>query len=578
MNWLRLLLCCWLVFSDAAFALGISQGPPSVDTLPFVCSAPVIELHPTAPDLAFGLCANNGPGTSEITIEPGEILDFTGTFYDFPADASCTGASPNLGNMWLEPSGGSFKRGWLTASGCDRVIPFQPAGSETILFEGNSQTSFSTEGTIAGDYFQYSSGGEPAISSFDLNFTSDVVRVGNRILVTMSNIAAAGSNPVMNPGVVLLFDIDDSGATPLVSTAAPAFIVTSDPNPTAVTALPGGLAAVTNTGLHDVGVPPLLTGAGSIDVIDPVAATVIASIPISDGNPGSRKLALDPTGSVAVVGSNTFKHLYAIDIRGLGDLPRPSMDPTLQRPSCHVGDPSSSGPVPCLRERVIRGFVSPIAPNGVAANGFIVDLRFGLSGDFVVATSFNDLSLVTVAFDTRNLDVLHPLLASRFGAPESLAVPSGLQPGPMVIHGNSASGAAGSDVLWFDLVGTLHRGTLSGSLASPTGDADGDGTEDALDLCPWVTNSALDADADGIGNDCQCGDVEGDGSLQASDADQLQGFLAGANLLIAPEKCNVHGLKDGEGGTCDILDWVYLRRRLANQLTSVQQRCAAALP
>ena len=90
--------------------------------------------------------------------------------------------------------------------------------------------------------------------------------------------------------------------------------------------------------------PPLTVGAGSLDIIDPAAGALIGSFPLGTGNPGGQRLAVDRTGSVAVATSHTFRWLFAVDIRGLADLPRPDLDPTLQRPQqdvaqrqCHRG-------------------------------------------------------------------------------------------------------------------------------------------------------------------------------------------------------------------------------------------------
>ena len=136
--------------------------------------------------------------------------------------------------------------------------------------------------------------------------------------------------------------------------------MTSDPNPLALTDLGGGRVAVTNAGISDASFPPLVTGKGSIDVLEAATGKLVGSFPLGAGNPGGRALALDPTGSVAVAGSQTYRRLYAVDVRGIAALPASDVDPRLQRPSCNDVAGDSAGGVPCLRTRVIRGGANPI--------------------------------------------------------------------------------------------------------------------------------------------------------------------------------------------------------------------------
>ena len=597
-----------------AFGVVLQPGVEAVDTLPLFCPAPpAIEAHPFDPDLAFVSCAAVVPGVFGIGITPGVALDFADPVYILPANLNCSESLANcgdptgfdfgtLGNLYLDPMDGSLTRGWVTTSNCELVVPFNSStGADwPVIYQGESRRSVPTKRCIAGSFTTYDSDGTgTAITGFDTSLTSDVLRVGSRLLVSTSNFERVGSNPILNPGTVLLFDIDDSGPQTSIEPATPPFIVTSDPNPTALTALPGGLVAVTNSGLLDVAVPPLVTGVGSIDVIDPVAATIVGSFPLGKVNPGGLSLAIDPTGSVAVVGSQTLRALFAVDIRGLQDLPRPDLDPTLQRPSCNDVMGAEAGGVPCLRKRVIRGFENPIAlppPSGAAGTaGFVVEVRFGASGDFIVATSFNDGGLGVLAFDPRNLERPHPLLPSRFGPAETevAAPPSGgfgdeCCPGPMLVHANSVAGVDGSDVIWLTLApdGVVTRARLLGALSPATGDYDADGTEDAVDNCPVHPNgtppqpdsggveSSL---PDGVGDPCQCGDVDGDGKVLQSDVDAVRLFLAEPALALPfPDKCNVAG-KSG-AAECDVLDLVVLTRARETLGPGVAQICAPALP
>ncbi len=428
-------------------AAEVSLGPTEV--LELVCGVgpPGLEPHPFDSSVAFVACSSEDPGASSIRIAPDAPMAFAGVDYFLPGDLNCSESLANCGNptgfsfgsvgkLRLDPDleGTLLARGWVTTTNCELVVPFDAisGGEWPLLYQGGDRDSVPTKRCISGDYTTYADAGlGSSVDAFATNLTSDVLRVGSRLLVSTANFSRAGSNPILFPGTVLLFDIDDSGPQTRVTPASPPFIVTSDPNPTALSPLPGGLVAVTNTGLLDVAFPPLVTGVGSIDIIDPAAGALLGSIPLGAGNPGGRSLALDPNGSIAVLGSSTLRALFAVDIRGLASLPPAEIDPRLQRPSCNGSDEDEAGGLPCLRRRVIHDFAAPLLlpprPGASGSAGFVVEVRFSASGDFIAATSFNDGGIGLVAFDSRNLDRPHPYLPSRFGAPETLAAtpPSG---------------------------------------------------------------------------------------------------------------------------------------------------------
>ena len=204
-------------------------------------------------------------------------------------------------------------------------MPFDYAtgGELNVVYGGVTRGEVPMRFTLTGSFTRYQNGGGGAsIPSFGTNFTSAALRVGNRLLVATSNLQTAGSSPVYNPGTVLFFALDDSGATTTVTPASPFYAVTSDPNPLALTDLGGGRVAVTNAGISDASFPPLVTGKGSIDVLEAATGKLVGSFPLGLGNPGGRGLALDPTGSVAVAGSQTYRRLYAVDVRGIAALPQ----------------------------------------------------------------------------------------------------------------------------------------------------------------------------------------------------------------------------------------------------------------
>jgi hypothetical protein len=120
----------------------------------------------------------------------------------------------------------------------------------------------------------------------------------------------------------------------------------------------------------------------------------------------------------------------------------------------------------------------------------------------------------------------------------------------------------------------------------PALDADGDGVSDASDNCPHAANPAqddvggvgLDSAPDGIGDACQCGDVNDDGRVTGLDgalvkraALGLAPFPGGVGDLPAPRKCDV-------GGTagCTGLDGTIMTRASLGLKPAIAQACPAA--
>ena len=81
-------------------------------------------------------------------------------------------------------------------------------------------------------------------------------------------------------------------------------------------------------------------------------------------------------------------------------------------------------------------------------------------------------------------------------------------------------------------------GICQAPAAAPVSDLDADGIADAVDNCPAVHNAGQDdADDNGFGDACECGDVTGDGMVDTLDARVIQrlavGKLEAADLSCA---------------------------------------------
>ncbi|MBM4336882.1 MAG: hypothetical protein FJ108_13395 [Deltaproteobacteria bacterium] len=127
---------------------------------------------------------------------------------------------------------------------------------------------------------------------------------------------------------------------------------------------------------------------------------------------------------------------------------------------------------------------------------------------------------------------------------------------------------------------TYGYGKLVVPVVPPGPDADADLVQDAFDNCPFTANTTqLDANSDGIGDACQCGDLSGDGLISSADEDLLRAWLSSpaappAGLL----RCNVIGPAVPSGADCRIDDRAVLARELASAGPGLAQACAPALP
>jgi sugar lactone lactonase YvrE len=109
-------------------------------------------------------------------------------------------------------------------------------------------------------------------------------------------------------------------------------------------------------------------------------------------------------------------------------------------------------------------------------------------------------------------------------------------------------------------------------------DDDADGLRDSQDNCPFAAN--LDqtdtggigsATPDGVGNACQCGDVNDDARVTIADPDAIRAELATPGSLASTARCSVTG-----GTECNVADAAVLERVLAAAKPKLENVCTAA--
>ena len=124
-------------------------------------------------------------------------------------------------------------------------------------------------------------------------------------------------------------------------------------------------------------------------------------------------------------------------------------------------------------------------------------------------------------------------------------------------------------------------------------DADGDVFPFSVDNCPYTSNPAQTdtggvkpgSPPDGIGDACQCGEVNNDGRVLASDVTAIRAGLTGSTVgVLAPARCNVNGavnatlLATGMRTDCNVVDVAVIRRALASVSPGIAQVCQPAVP
>jgi len=419
---------------------GRNEGSP---TLPL---APALDgVLGIAPGLAFAT-ASSYEEVIFVNADEGSLRSFT----------VATPASLSLGDYpLLPPPGSSAPRTAVSTLAC---IPFPPGALDS-----------------RGDPVESS----PlcAAGSLLTTFTSGAALAQGHLFVTTSNLGEdpGTANTQFLPGSVLVYDVDLASVPPRIAPSAlERAIFTSVFNPSDATPVvsPGGRPFVLVTASGAIGVreddprSPAIEGGGvalgdaAIDVIDPVALQLVASVPLGAAGLSFDRLAVDPGRRVAFTGSATGRHLYAIDLAALDAIPPLApVDP----PVLLDGTDARAGFVDARIFDAARPFEVDALPNGAPAascDGFVVAAAFNHSGTRLFATEFCDGTIAVVDVDLSGSPPI-PVPASRFRllrvTPVTAPVgPSGLgmprAPGPLAVRpGQPGVDFSGPDL--FYLVG-----------------------------------------------------------------------------------------------------------------------------
>lgn len=109
-------------------------------------------------------------------------------------------------------------------------------------------------------------------------------------------------------------------------------------------------------------------------------------------------------------------------------------------------------------------------------------------------------------------------------------------------------------------------------------DIDNDGVADSLDNCPSTPNpdqsdnGGLNSTiADGIGDACQCGDINGDGTITNTDSILIKRFILSLPSPFRADFCDING-----DAQCTNTDAILIQRAILNLPPGIQQTCTAA--
>jgi len=463
--------------NDRVWALDFA--PPTL--IPLDVSGPRPVLAAAPPPLAIPP-DSDGDGLAEGFVTPPPIPDDI----EIPLpDLGLVTASSYEEVLFLDPVAGTLRT-------FEVAVPagFARADNPILPAPGTSapRTGLSTLACVRPPPGALDSRGDPVATSIPsapcdagtpsylAGFTSGAALVADRLFVSTSNLGAGAGTlaPQYLPGSVLVYDVDLTTTPPRIGpNAATPVIVTSGFNPTHVTAYRAGgrsFALVSVSGA--IGIEPddpsttPIEAAGvvftdsAIDVIDAESLELVGTIPLGRAGLDFDRLAIDPTGRVAAVGSAVSRRVFAVDLE-----PLPALDPApaspVSLPQAVIFDAADALRIPSRP----RGAPPQTCP------GQISGYDFNEAGDVLFVNDFCDGTGARIDVDLSGSPPV-PVPQSRFAfrelfvqsAPlraDTLGEPRG--PGPLEVR----PGVPGVDYTGAELFGLVGEPGLLCATTAP---------------------------------------------------------------------------------------------------------------
>jgi hypothetical protein len=238
-----------------------------------------------------------------------------------------------------------------------------------------------------------------------------------------------------------------------------------------------------------------------------------------------------------------------------------------------------------------RSLCFPIVPGAPAIATFVLDSTALLTPGTVDVTSTLQNPLLRVPLMTATTPMFSALATVAGGVVTKVMLSYSWSEPILFIGGTRSFSFSAGDATWSSFESASPSPPLPTSTTSMEGtytvaaglDADVDGVIDRLDDCPFAADPLQEdhggigsgSAPDGIGDACQCGDVNGDGSVTLTDAILItRSQLVPATATLAkPDLCDVGG-----AAGCGLADGVIVRRALLSPPTAtIQYSCPASV-
>jgi hypothetical protein len=361
-----------------------SVAPTNSNTAPVNTNvAPTTSSSGTAPAVSASLFRNQftllreGSSIVDLQIPGGTLLNdqmFVLEDQGFVPVLSLAGATPATNRVIQLDANAPFAQGTATGSltisdqhtalvtvsgGDEAVYVFDPSTAQgpadVTKFDLGTTTVNLPSGAM-------NSVGVAAPNPMPITYTASAVAAAGQIFIASSNLDASFN---LNPGTVVSFNYDPVGKT----LSGGVLMVTScfDPTRLTVWTASSGVQAIlcVNSGV-------LGAGPASVDVIDPLRAQIVATIPLGAVN-AAGEIAITPDGTRGFVGSQSAAEIYELDLSNLDQVVKSINTQTLA-----------------------NRFLTTISLPAGSGSNYVAGIGMSHSGNYVYATDFNTSTLAIV--------------------------------------------------------------------------------------------------------------------------------------------------------------------------------------